>query len=69
MTIDEETRPWWESLTMCRGKTKQNRLCRRRAMRPYEIGPGNLYYPHVCHMHWDQEVGIVAKFDEKGLLD
>ncbi|MBT9161345.1 MAG: hypothetical protein DDT26_02650 [Dehalococcoidia bacterium] len=58
MTIDEETRPWWESLTMCRGKTKQNRLCRRRAMRPYEIGPENLYYPVTCHLHWDQEIEI-----------
>ncbi|MBT9161143.1 MAG: hypothetical protein DDT26_02444 [Dehalococcoidia bacterium] len=65
MTIDEETRPWWEALTLCRGKTKQNRLCRRTAMRPYEIGPGNLYTPFTCHMHWDQDAEIRAKFMEE----
>ncbi|MBT9132956.1 MAG: hypothetical protein DDT33_01487 [Firmicutes bacterium] len=34
-------------------------------MRPYEIGPGNLYTPFTCHMHWDQEAEIKAKLMEE----
>ncbi len=54
-----EKRAWWDTLALCKGKTKKGKLCNRWKRRAYKLdGPGDIIFPVTCSLHIEQEEEI-----------
>jgi len=53
--INQEERPWWQELNLCRGINKDGSRCKRYRAKAYEKQPGDLVIPSMCSLHSNQE--------------